>query len=76
MSVRRFLATRLEPSTKYRISYFVKCDGIDPLCTEYNNGGVSVYIRQKRSDDKGGRTWQFPEHDNFLSGTTDWIPQV
>jgi hypothetical protein len=68
--------TRLEPSTKYRISYFVKCDGIDPLCTEYNNGGVSVYIRQKRSDDKGGRTWQFPEHDNFLSGTTDWIPQV
>ena len=68
--------TRLEPSTKYRISYFVKCDGIDPLCTEYNNGGVSVYIRQKRSDDKGGRTWQFPGHDNFLSGTTDWIPQV
>ena len=67
---------RLEPSTKYRISYFVKCDGIESLSSAYCNGGVSVYIRQKRSDDKGGRTWNFPEHKNFLSGTTDWIPQV
>ena len=67
---------RLEPSTKYRISYFVKCDGIDPLRSAYSNGGVSVFIRQRKVGEKSGREWEFPRNKNFLSGTTDWIPQV
>ena len=64
---------RLEPSTKYRLSYFVKCGNIRPV---YNGGGVSAIVRQKKADGKVGREWKFPEHDNFLSGATDWIPQV
>ena len=71
-----YAAAKLEPSTRYRLSYFVKCDAITPVVT---GGGVSVIVRQKV---KGGKSkakskeWTFPENRNFLSGTTDWIPQV
>ena len=64
----------LEPSAKYRLSYFVKCDGITPVVS---GGGVSAIVRQlKKGEGAKGKEWIFPGHDNFLSGTTDWIPQV
>ena len=69
-----FAKATLEPSAKYRLSYFVKCDGIAPVVS---GGGVSVIVRQAKKDDGAkGKEWIFPEHGNFLSGTTDWIPQV
>ena len=69
-----FANATLEPSAKYRLSYFVKCDGITPVVS---GGGVSAIVRQmKKGGGTKGKEWIFPEHDNFLSGTTDWIPQV
>ena len=63
----------LEPSSKYRLSYFVKCDDVQPL---FRGGGVSVVVRRGGTAGKNVPELTFPEHMNFLSGTTDWIPQV
>ena len=69
-----FAEAKLEPSTRYRLSYFVKCDAVTPVVA---GGGVSVIVRQRAKEDmKAGKEWNFPENRNFLSGTTDWIPQV
>ena len=63
----------LEPSSKYRLSYFVKCDDVQPI---FRGGGVSAIVRPGGAVGKNVSEWTFPEHRNFLSGTTDWIPQV
>ena len=63
----------LEPSAKYRLSYFVKCDDVQPL---FCGGGVSAAVRPAGADGRNVSEWTFPAHMNFLSGTTDWIPQV
>ena len=69
-----YAKAKLEPSSKYRISYFTKCDGVEPVVP---GGGVSIIIRQKKDDGKAkGQEWIFPKNDLYLSGTTDWIPQV
>ena len=64
---------KLEPSSRYRISYFVKCDNVIPLV---RGGGACVSIRQGKIAGKEGKGWEFPLNGNFLSGNTDWIPQV
>ena len=33
-------------------------------------------LQRAKEDMKAGKEWNFPENRNFLSGTTDWIPQV
>jgi hypothetical protein len=69
-----YASARLEPFTRYRLSYFVKCDAITPVV---KGGGVSVIVRQKMKGSNGKmKEWIFPGNHNYLSGTTDWIPQV
>jgi len=69
-----FATTKLEPSTRYRLSFFVKCDDVTPVVS---GGGVSAIVRQqKKEDGTKGAEWTFPDYGNFLSGTMDWIPQV
>ena len=69
-----FLArTKLEPSARYRLSYFVKCDNVVSLA---KGGGVCATVRQGKIAGKEGKGWTFPPNGNFLAGTTDWIPQV
>ena len=50
------------------------CDGVEPVVP---GGGVSVVVRQRKDGGKAkGQEWIFPANDLYLSGTTDWIPQV
>lgn len=69
-----FAGPKLKKSTRYRISYFVKCDNIVPVV---KGGGASVVVSSSRKAAKGSEChYFFPANDNFLSGTVDWIAQV
>ena len=72
-----FSSAVLKPSTKYRISYFVKCDNVKPTS---RGGGVCCVINppkgSKLAQVPGGGGWTFPLYGNFLAGTTDWIVQA
>lgn len=72
-----FSSAVLKPSTKYRISYFVKCDDVKPVV---RGGGACVVISPPKDSAlakvAGGGSWTFPLYGNFLAGTTDWIVQA
>lgn len=55
---------RLKPGTKYRISYFIKCAGLDKWAM---NGGL--YIQWWDS------TWRWVPKTVPLAGTTGWLHQ-
>jgi len=67
------VAAPFKPKTKYRLSYFLKMEDVQPL---QQGGGVGPIILCDRKDKKGnGVSWVFPPSYRFVSGTSDWIYQ-
>jgi len=62
-----FGSVALKSGRRYRLSYFVKTNDIQPVS---RGGGVGPLIMAK------GWSREFPETRNFLAGTVPWIRQV
>ena len=63
----------LKPSTRYRFSYFVKTENLEPTG---RSGGVGPILLTSGKDRAGkSPSWTFPKTMNFLSGTVPWIRQ-
>ena len=58
------LIRRLKPNTKYRISYFIKCAGLDKYLM---NGGLYIQWWDNR--------YRWVPKTVPLAGTTDWMHQ-